>query len=353
MKPITLTFAVLTMFSSLFAQVSIDMPPCDDEKMKELQNQAMKQLKGSKKSSDKEFFPQDLYKEKVVVFIANRGFENIESTVRNKRKTGSTYSFEPTIAAVKEVCNKAGLNVMKYHIIVNDETHLGKYSYYGSAANEKQQNEYFESGAAYILEVQQVEGDDEYRLYVYNKGQENIYTSNLEKLSESSYANSSNYSEGEIENELNPEAVFGGKYEIPRNIKSSTIYYVNAANINMPNQKPKTLTCKGYFDMYGAVNDQNKERNQVASELLPTCDVKSEIVDESALVPVDENSYILKYYEVNFPISTSEVNGQMLYSKTECLYLENTLTKRVYALEGESNSFKKYMKKAIKSINEY
>ncbi len=354
MKSNLLTTILILSFTSLFAQIEIEVPRCNEEQMKEIQARIIESLKSPNKSSKKESFPQDLYSGKVIVFIANRGFENIENVIRNSKKKEELYSFEKTIFTAKEACKMAGLDVMEYHLVMNGKNHFGDRAFSASIISEELKNEAFEKGANYVLQISGSYLNDDYTVFVLDRNETTIMPATLESLYENKFADPSNYTEGETTDHLGPEVVFGGKYGKPKDLKYSTIYYINAAKLLFSKEKSKGL-CRNYYYAFDYVVKENDEKNSAVAKYLPMCEVNTKIVDKDAEVPISDKTYLLKYYSYqSFVEYDYEKPGHPpIYESIDCLYLENTLTKSVYELYSgaKTSNFEKFLKKSLKVID--
>lgn len=364
MKKLNYLLASIFLLTSMgaFAQVDIKIEPCVQAKDAMTKQEKKELVKGIK---SKRSLPKDFYTDRLIVFILNDKTENISNVVSRKGK-GGNYNFNNTIKESKDACKNAGLNVHKYVVDHLQDQIIGSGLVSASISKEdldmvkKSKAKYYVmiSDNIGVREAQtatqapggmaMVEKDGVYAKVINVNDPLDIYTISTKELSKSGTSN--NYNEGETIFRLSKEATFGGEYELPNDVKLTKIYFVNNPNLILPTSKPKGLMCKMVYNQQIRQKEDFLERNETTKKVLKKCKVDYDIVDAEPEVKTGLDVYILKYYEYHY---TNMATGDR--KTIEAFYLENTITKKVYAFKSGtvSNKYDKYLEKVIKEINEH
>lgn len=352
MKKLNYLLASIFLLTSMgaFAQVDIKIEPCVQAKDAISKEDRKNIVKGAKQDRD---LPKDFFTEKVVVFILNSKTDNLSNIIQRRPKEGD-YNFSEKIKEVKDACKKAGLNVSKY-IIDNHLDNIFGNQLISSTISEEDLNLVKKSGSKYYAIISQnlglsvskadnlkeaTIGEDIDKLFVKVINSNNpldIYVTSVKRLSKNGMIDS--YKEGQTIYRIPETATYGGKYELPAGLKVSKIYFVNNPNLILPKSKPKGFMCKMMYNQQLLKKEKFNEWNEAAQKILKKCKIDNDIVDKESEIKTGEDIYVLKYHE----------------TAVETFYLENTITKKVYAFKSGtvSNKYDKYLEKVIKEINEH
>lgn len=342
--------------NSFNAQVDITIEPCVQAKEALSKEEKKKLIKAAKSKRE---LPESFYTEDILVFILNSKTSNIDNVIAKKPKAGD-YSFNKTIEEAKEACKSAGLKVTNYIIDYHqDDLHGNKLI--SATLSEEDLKMVKNSGSNYYVMIAQNIGirqatarpgvmEDKNGVYakVININDPlDIFTLSIKDLAKSGIP--SNYKEGKTTNRISTETTYGGQFDLPTEIKISKIYFINNPNLILPSSKPKGLMCRMTMNYYQILKDDYIEQNAIAKKELKKCKVDFEIVDKESEIKTGNTTYALKYHEKTSTNTTGST------SKIEMFYLENTITKKVYAFKSGvvSHKYDKYFQKVIKEINEH
>jgi hypothetical protein len=340
MKKLNYLLASIFLLISMgaFAQVDVEVPPCVTAKTAMSKQEKKDLIKGFKGKKD---LPEDLFKEEVIVFILNDRTANIGNVIKRKPK-GGNYSFSETIREAKEAFKSCGLKVSSY-VIDEMQSNISREHLISSSKPEEDMKMVNNLGAKYYVLV----SDDLINVIINTENPLDIFSISSHKLSKE--GDSENYKEGKTINRIPETFTYGGKYELSENIKVDKIYFVFYPNFILPKSKPKGLMCKMSYNYFVRKKEENLKLNSITEKELKKCKVEFDLVDKESEIKAEQNDYILKYYEYNY------IKGNGDGGRIEAFYLENIITKKVYAFKSGtvSNKYDKYLEKVIKGINEH
>jgi hypothetical protein len=364
MKKVSLLFLLCSSLLTISSQVEIEAPPCFSDDPSFTKKDKKKFIKSLKFL---DVLPESFFESQVSIYVINRGFENVSQAAESKNGF-SFYNFNNTFNQALEACEMAGLNVSRIMTIHApfDYIFAGKFIHYDISDEEKERAK--KNGDDYLVYITDNVGGQEAAVkmsQIFQKvnpivkvvnlsDPKEYYTCTLEKLQESEFANKSNSTIKEVVNSIDEKAVYGSMEALPEDLSKGKIYFIQNPILIMPDVNKPDLGCRMTLEFYSGKNDKYSKQNLLAKKILPTSNVKIQIVNEEKGIVIEPKTYVIKYYEKVVMVSNPS-NGAIVGQVRPVFYIENVITKQIYLFDGGKNigDYSKYLKMVVEEINSH